>query len=181
MSFILSLILTSTFLVSSGTPKDNTVQYKEVKYEDGFYTYQEKKLTGEIIDYYEDEVLKFRYRVVDGYLHGIAYEYFHDGNVKTKRTYRFNKLHGEYIEYFKTGDKKISFDVEMNAYGGGEKVTHIEQASKPGKKLKERGNGVLFFFEEGASLNKTSESLSILQQSKVEIRAEKNDKLIYKN
>ncbi|WP_422005019.1 toxin-antitoxin system YwqK family antitoxin [Roseivirga pacifica] len=181
MKLILSLFLTSSLFLTLGLKKENTVRFKEVTYADGFYTYQDRKLTGEIIDYYEDEVLKFRYRVVDGYLHGTAYEYYHDGSVKTERTYRFNKLHGEYTEFFDSGDVKISFDVEMNAYGGGEKVEGIEFASKPGKKLKDMGNGVLFFFEQGKELDKTSESLSILQQSKIEIRKEEGGKVIYKN
>ena len=55
-----------------------------------------RNVTGNIVDYYENEQLKFRYSLIDGRLHGDASEFFNNGTVKVKKNYIFGKLFGQY-------------------------------------------------------------------------------------
>ena len=56
-------------------------------------------MNGDIIDYHENEILKFRYAALDGRLHGEAITYHPNGKIKSIRNYTFNKLFGEFVEF----------------------------------------------------------------------------------
>ncbi len=161
------------------TLTSDKVLISEVEFVNGLYKFDDRLVNGEIIDYYENETLKFRYHVLDGRLHGLATEYFNNGEVKSKRNYNFNKLFGQFVEYFENGDVKVEFKVGLNAYGSGEIVEQVKVASGKKRKLRSKDDGVIYFTNNDQAL-KTSEFISILKQSAYKIET-KDGKLIFKN
>ena len=151
----------------------------QVEFVDGQYKFENRPVNGEIIDYYENDVLKFRYRVLEGRLHGLATEFYSDGKVKSERNYTFNKLFGSFVEYFRDGDVKVQFKVGHNAYGSGEQVTDLQVASKAKHKLKSKEDGIIHFIDQDKNLQ-TSEFISILSQSNYRI-LNKEGEMIFKN
>jgi len=182
MQILLTKALLFFFLLypNSETLKSDEVLISDVEFVNGLYTLDDRLINGEIIDYYENEKLKFRYRVLEGRLHGLATEFYNDGSVKSEKKYTFNKLFGTFKEYFENGALKAQFNVGLNAYGAGEKVTEVKIASAKNKKLKSKDDGVIHFVEENKNIDKTSEALSILSQSDYKIINEKG-KVIFKN
>lgn len=161
------------------TSKADKVLISEVEFVDGLYKFDDRLVNGEIVDFYENETLKFRYGVLDGRLHGLATEYYSNGDVKSERHYNFNKLFGHFTEYFQNGDVKVQFKVGLNAYSSGEKVEQLKVASGKKRKLKTKSDGVIYFIDNEESL-KTSEFISILKQSSYQIKT-KEGKLIFQN
>lgn len=155
------------------------IDLNDVTYVNGIYKYNDRNLTGHIVDFYENDQLKFRYTVVDGRLHGEAWEYYTDGKLKAERNYIFGKLFGAYTVYFPTGAKKLEMSVKENAYGFGEKVAELKIATKEGKKLKTKGEAKLVFLNESGQAHKRSEGLAIEEQFKFEII--KENKVLYSN
>lgn len=167
------------FALPMSEKKSDRLLISQVEFVDGQYKFENRPVNGEIIDYYENDVLKFRYRVLEGRLHGLATEFYSDGNVKSKRNYTFNKLFGSFVEYFHNGDIKVKFKVGHNAYGSGEYVTELKVASKGSHKLKSKNDGIIHFIAEDEDLQ-TSEFISILNQSDYKILS-KEGKMIFKN
>ena len=157
------------FLLISADKAAEKVLISEVHFLNGVYKHNDKPITGEIIDYYENDILKFTYTALEGRLHGNAIEYFESGKVRSERNYTFNKLFGKYTEYFDNGDTRLEFVVGLNAYGKGELVSDIKIAKAPGKKPKEFESATLIFIENGKENPNTSEELSILKQSNFKI------------
>ena len=170
---------TTIFILSLFSPNTKDIDLNDVTYVNGIYKYNDRNLTGHIVDYYENEQLKFRYTVVDGRLHGEAWEYYSDGKLKAERNYIFGKLFGDYKVYFPSGAKKLEMKVKENAYGFGEKVAELKIASKEGKKLKTKGEAKLVFINELGQRQKCSEGLAIEEQFRFEII--KENKVLYSN
>ncbi len=164
------------FIISADKAADK-ILISEVSFLEGMYKHNDRPITGEIIDYYENDVLKFTYAALDGRLHGEAKEFYTDGSIRSVRNYTLNKLYGDYIEYFENGDVKVQFKVGLNAYGQGEKLNEIEIAKGKKNKLKGYEQGVLIFFNQEKGNLKTSEEISILEQSNFRILDEKNQVL----
>ncbi len=153
------------------------VLISEVEFANGLYKFDDRLITGEIIDYYENETLKFRYRVLEGRLHGLATEFFPNGSIKSERNYTFSKLFGSFKEYYENGDVKIQFQVGLNAYGSGEKVTKVEVASGSKHKLKPKEDAVIYFIDTQDKTLETSENISILSQSRYRLLNKKGKKI----
>ncbi len=179
MKIILTQLLLLLTLVAS-TSKSDKILISEVEFTDGLYKFDDRLITGEIIDYYENETLKFRYRVLEGRLHGLATEFYSDGSVKSERNYTFSKLFGSFKEYFPNGDVKVKFKVGLNAYGSGEKVTNLVIASGNRNKLRDKDDCVIHFVGKNNKMLETSENISILSQSNYRL-IDKKGKVIFKN
>ncbi|OEK05035.1 toxin-antitoxin system YwqK family antitoxin [Roseivirga misakiensis] len=182
----MQILLTKTLLFSLllypnlETSKSDKVLISDVAFENGLYMIDDRLINGEIIDYYENEKLKFRYRVLEGRLHGLATEFYSDGSIRSEKKYTFNKLFGTFKEYFENGDVKAEFNVGQNAYGSGEKVTDLKIAVGKRRKLKTKEDGVILFMNEEDEIDNTSEMISILNQSTYKI-VDRDGKLIFKN
>ncbi|MFY0592424.1 toxin-antitoxin system YwqK family antitoxin [Roseivirga sp.] len=182
----MQLLLTKTLLFflllypNTEISKSDKVLISDVKFDNGLYMIDDRLINGEIIDYYENEKLKFRYRVLEGRLHGIATEFYKDGSKKSEKKYTFNKLFGTFKEYYKNGDLKAQFDVGLNAYGSGEKVSDVKIAVGKKRKLKGKDDGIIFFLKDEQNIKTTSEMISILNQSNYKI-VDDAGKLIFKN
>lgn len=170
--------LVFTFLMSF-IPFDNkksadSVRINEIEYKDGVYYFKNKIFNGDIVDYYENEKLKFRYGVLDGRLNGIAKEFFPNGEIKSERTYYMSKLYGSFTEYFPSGEIKAKFDVKLNAYGQGEIVEKITigELKKGRHKTKDFDKGVIYFIDTTGKVFETSENISILNQTRYKIMDE---------
>lgn len=174
------LLLVTLFYPNSESSKSDKVLISDVEFVNGLYTIEDRLINGEIIDYYENETLKFRYRVLEGRLHGVATEFYNNGSVKSEKKYTFNKLFGPFKEFFENGDLKVQFEVGLNSYGAGEKVAQVKVAMGNRRKLKSKSNGTIYFVEGNKDLNTTSETLSILSQSAYKI-LDSSGKLIFKN
>jgi len=161
------------FLLISADKAAEKVLISEVNFLNGVYKHNDKPITGEIIDYYENDILKFTYAALEGRLHGNAIEYYESGKAKSERNYTFNKLFGRYTEYFESGEVKLEFNVGLNAYGKGELLSDIKVSNSPGKKSKAYSAATLIFLENGKENPDTSEELSILKQSNFKIVDEK--------
>lgn len=182
MSILLTrlILLVTLIYPNSESSKSDKVLISDVEFVNGVYTIDDRLINGEIIDYYENETLKFRYRVLEGRLHGAATEFYNNGSVKSEKKYTFNKLFGPFKEFFENGDLKVQFEVGLNAYGAGEKVVGVKVAVGNKRKLKSKNNGTIYFVEGNKDLKTTSETLSILHQSAYKI-LDSNGKLIFKN
>lgn len=172
------ILLCGLFIPTS--ENSDKILISEVEFADGLYKFDARLITGEIIDYYENETLKFRYRVLEGRLHGLATEFYSDGSIKGERSYTFGKLFGNFKEFYKNGDVKVKFNVGMNAYGSGEKVTKLELASGSKHKLKTKTDCVIQFVGVNDKVLDTSENISILSQSNYKL-IDKKGKVIFTN
>lgn len=161
---LLSLIL---FFISADRAADK-ILISEVHFLDGIYKHHDKLVTGEIIDYYENDILKFTYAALEGRLHGNAIEYYENGTTRSERNYTYNKLFGQFTEYFENGDIKLQFNVGLNAYGKGELLTDVKIA-KANHKLKEYDEATLIFLDTKGNETSTSEEISILSQTHFKI------------
>jgi len=170
-----------TFLIFCAAHTSSAKEFvlSEVTYHKGIYKYQNREISGEIIDYYENDQLKFRYTVISGRLHGEALEFYPNGKVKAKRNYVFGKLFGKYTIYFKDGTTQLEMTVDQNRYGHGEMVKNIAIAKKPGKKLKGDMEGHIVFYNESGQPLKSSENLPIEQQFNFKVFQE--DEALYSN
>lgn len=173
----LYLISIIAFIAFSSNVKD--INISEVTYDKGLYQLAGRNVTGNLVDYYENEQLKFRYSVIDGRLHGEAWEFYDDGTVKAERNYIFGKLFGPYTVYWPNGDVRLKMSVKNNAYGFGETVEHLHISSKPGKKLREMGAAKLVFYDTAGQVMRSSENLAIEEQFSFKIY--KESKEIYAN
>lgn len=162
--------LLSLFLLFISADKAaDKILISEVHFLNGIYNHNEKPITGEIIDYYENDVLKFTYAALEGRLHGEATEFYKDGDIRSIRNYTYNKLFGKFTEYFENGDIKLQFTVGLNAYGKGELLTDLKVAKEGNHKLKEYDEAVLIFMDGSKETSGTSEEISILSQSQFKI------------
>ncbi|KYG74551.1 MORN repeat protein [Roseivirga ehrenbergii] len=167
-----------TFLISFTSFKSNkladSVRINEIEYKDGVYFFKDKIFNGDIVDYYENETLKFRYAVLDGRLNGVAKEFFPEGEIKSERTYYMSKLYGNFTEYFPNGQIRAKFDVKLNAYGQGEIVENITIGElKKGKyKTKNFDKGIIYFTGTSGEIFETSENIFILNQTHYKIMDE---------
>ncbi len=159
-----TLIIFSIFTVFIANPPAKDIDISEVTYEKGLYRIAGRNITGDIVDYYENEQLKFRYSVVDGRLHGDAWEFYNNGTVKAERKYIFGKLFGKYTVYWPNGEARLKMDIKENAYGFGEKVQNLHISSKAGKKLKDKGEAKLVFYNSEGQELRSSENLAITDQ-----------------
>ncbi len=173
------LILICAFFVPQNENSDQ-ILISEVKFTDGLYKFDNCLVTGEIVDYYENETLKFRYRVLEGRLHGIATEFYADGTIKSERSYTFSKLFGNFKEFYENGDVKVKFNVGLNAYDSGEIVTKLEVASGSKHKLKSKTDCVIQFIGDNDKVLDTSENISILSQRNYKL-VDKKGKVIFTN
>ncbi|OEK01451.1 hypothetical protein BFP97_07925 [Roseivirga sp. 4D4] len=180
MRILLTQLIALAVLFSPVNSSSDKVLISEVEFANGLYKFDDRLITGEIIDYYENETLKFRYRVLEGRLHGLATEFFSNGSVKSERNYTFSKLFGSFKEYYENGDIKVQFQVGLNAYGSGEKVTNLEVASGSKHKLKSKEDAVIYFIDSQDKTLETSENISILSQSKYKLMNKKG-KTIFEN
>lgn len=167
-----------SLFLNNSSPESQQVRLSDVTYAEGMYLIDGREITGEIIDYYENDKLRLRYGVLSGRLHGEALTFNDQGQVTNKRTYIFNKLFGEFVDFDDEGKEQAKFKVDLNAYKKGEVVLNLE--IRKGKKLKSKGSGIIYFIsEDGKSFN-YSEDVSIFDQTKYYINDEEG-KLIYKN
>lgn len=176
---IISTALLITLLLFNSNP-ENSVLISKVNYKDGQYLFENRPLTGKIIDYYENEVLKFRYAVLEGALHGPATEYYPDGAIKSERNYTFNKLYGEFIEYYPNGEIKAQFEVGRNSYQKGEAATNIKIAKGKRRKLRDQGSATLIFTDKKGKALSSSEYLSLIEQKSFQL-VNKKGQIIFKN
>ena len=180
MKLVLNKLILTCLIVCciSADKVAEKILISEVHFSGGLYIHKEKPVTGAIIDYYENNILKFTYAALDGRLHGKATEFFEDGDVKSIRNYKVNKLFGDFTEFYANGEVKVQFEVGLNAYGQGEKLTNIKISKGPGKKLKSYEEGTLIFLDANQNALQTSEQISILKQSKFRI-VDDNGSVIY--
>ena len=153
------------------TESADAVRINEIEYKNGVYYFKDKVFNGDIIDYYENETLKFRYGVLDGRLNGAANEFFVNGKIKSERTYYMSKLYGAFTEYFEDGNIKAKFDVKLNAYGKGERVENLTiGVLKKGRyKSKDYEEGIIYFLNKEGDSFESSEHISILNQTHYKI------------
>ncbi|KYG73458.1 MULTISPECIES: toxin-antitoxin system YwqK family antitoxin [Roseivirga] len=178
---IIKLSFLSLLLVFISADKAaEKVHISEVSFLNGIYSHSDRPITGEIIDYYENEKLKFTYGALEGRLHGKAVEFYDNGDIRSERHYTYNKLFGEFTEYFKDGDVKLQFKVGLNAYGKGELLTEVKIAKPNNHKLKSYDEATLIFLGEKNESLCTSEEISILNQSKFKI-VDKDGKLLFQH
>ncbi|MGW8123952.1 hypothetical protein ACV07N_14935 [Roseivirga echinicomitans] len=177
---LFALIIITSFIHSNKIESTDSVRISDIEYKDGIYYFEDKIFNGSIVDYYENEVLKFRYGVLDGRLNGVAKEFFPEGALKSERTYYMSKLYGSFTEYFTNGEVKARFDVKLNAFEQGEvveKITIGEQ--KKGKyKTKEFESGIIYFINTDGKVLDTSEHISILNQTRFKIMDEDNKHIL---
>uniref|UniRef100_UPI0040479B42 toxin-antitoxin system YwqK family antitoxin n=1 Tax=Roseivirga sp. TaxID=1964215 RepID=UPI0040479B42 len=170
LTTILYSILIS-FLVFDNHKSSESVLIKDIAYVDGIYYHNDRIFNGDIIDYYENETLKFRYAVLDGRLHGLAKEFYPSGKVKSERNYIVSKLYGQFTEYFESGEIMAQFDVKLNAYGQGEIINQVVIGElKNGKyKSKSYSEGIIYFVSAKGDTYSNSEQISILNQTNYRI------------
>lgn len=173
------LIICSFLILPTSERAPEFFDIAEVNFEKGVYKIENKAITGHIIDYYENDQLKFRYKVISGRLHGEAIEFYANGNIKSKRNYVFGKLFGTFTIYFQDGTKNLQMHIDQNRYGQGEHVFELSIAKKPGKKLKSRPDSYIIFYDENGSPLKRSENLPIEQQFNFKVLLD--DELVYEN
>lgn len=178
MKIVSTALLIFLLLFESNT--ENSVLISKVNYEDGQYLFEDRPLTGKIIDYYENEVLKFRYAVLEGALHGPATEYYPNGSIKSKRNYTFNKLYGQFTEYFPNGEIKAQFEVGRNSYKKGEAAKNIKIAKGKRRKLKDQDSATLVFTDKEDKALSSSEYLSLMEQKSFQL-IDKKGQVIFKN
>ncbi len=171
LTTILTVFLCNLFMSHPQKDIETTVLMSEVSYKEGIYYFKNRVFTGSIIDYYEDEKLKFRYGVLEGRLHGEAFQYFSNGRVKSKRHYVSNKLFGAFEEHYESGELRASFTVKLNAYNAGEQIEDITVGTfKKGRyKKRKYENGILYFMNQKGETFESSELISILNQTKYKI------------
>ena len=170
MALSLSSLLTS--------PKPNQILMCDVTYENGRYLAKDRELNGEIVDYFDNEALKLKYKVIEGRLHGESVMFYKNGQLKFKRNYTFNKLFGEFVEYDQSGEVKVKFKVDLNAYMAGEKILDLQV--RKGNRLKKKGDGIIYFVSDEETPYRSSEEISILDQSSYIIKDDEGD-ILYKN
>lgn len=180
MRILLTQLSLLCVLFVPGAENSDKILITDVNFVDGLYKFDDRLITGEIIDYYENETLKFRYRVLEGRLHGVATEFYSDGSTKSERNYTFSKLFGNFKEFFENGDIRVKFKVGLNAYGSGEKVTELEIASGSKHKLKTKADCIIKFVGTDNKILETSENISILSQSNYQL-VDKKGKVIFTN
>lgn len=184
MRTLVTTILTvfTCFSALSGTAVDlaQTVKISEISYKEGIYYHKDQVFNGDMVDYYENEKLKFRYRVQDGRLNGEAIEFFSNGKTKSTRKYYMSKLFGQFTEYFETGEVKTSFEVKLNAYGSGELIEEITIGSlKKGRyKTKSFDSGIIYFLGSEGKVFESSELISILNQTAYRITDMEGEKTL---
>lgn len=157
-----------------------TVLIHEINYVDGVYYHNDRIFNGDIVDYYENDKLKFRYGVLNGRLNGKAIEFYPSGKVKSVRHYTISKLFGQFTEYYETGEVRAAFKVKLNAYHQGEIVEDITLGTlKKGKlKTKQFDKGIIYFIGKEGETFSTSELISILNQTKYKITNPDKDKVL---
>lgn len=177
-TILLPALLLLTLSNSTTCPAE-TVRIDEVDYNNGIYYVNDRAFNGDIVDYYENEKLKFRYHVLDGRLNGSALEYFPNGEVKSLRNYSTSKLFGQFTEYHENGEVRASFEVKLNAYKTGEIVENITVGKLKNGRVKTRqyDKGVIYFLSDKGETFKSSEVISILHQTKYKITNEAGDKI----
>jgi len=178
MNYLLSCLIAVYFLLINSSPESQQVLLSDVTYSEGKYLNDGREITGEIIDYYENDKLRLRYGVVSGRLHGEALTFNDQGQVTNKKSYIFNKLFGEFVDFNAEGKEQVKFKVDLNAYQKGEIVLNLE--IRKGKKMKSKGDRVIYFVSYQGEEFKYSEEVSIFDQTKYYINDEKG-KLLYKN
>ena len=167
---------------AASIPEENaaTVHIHDITYIDGVYYHDNRIFNGDIVDYYENDKLKFRYGVLAGRLNGTATEFFPNGKVKSIRHYTLSKLFGEFVEYHPSGEIRASFKVKLNAYGQGELVEDITIGKlKNGKlKVKEYDKGVIYFVGDEGKVFESSELISILNQTQYKLTDPEGEKTL---
>lgn len=178
ITIVYAFLLSSTFFTTSKTAE--SVLIRDIDYIDGVYYHDDHIFNGDIIDYYENETLKFRYTVLDGRLHGVAKEFYASGKVKSERNYIVSKLFGQFTEYFEGGEIMAQFEVKLNAYGQGENIEKITVGElKKGKyKSKSYEEGIIYFLADNGASYGNSEQISILNQTNYRITDKNNKTLI---
>ena len=157
-----------------------TVLIHEINYVDGVYYHNDRIFNGDIVDYYENDKLKFRYGVLNGRLNGKATEFYPSGKIKSVRHYTISKLFGQFTEYYETGEVRAAFKVKLNAHKQGEIVEDITLGTlKKGKlKTKKFDKGVIYFIGNEGETFDTSELISILNQTRYKITDSDKDKVL---
>lgn len=160
------LMYFSAFGTTTMSEDAEAVLIRDITYLEGVYYHKDRIFNGDIVDYYENDKLKFRYRVLEGRLNGKATEFFPSGKVKSERHYTLSKLFGNFVEYFETGEVKASFKVKLNAYGKGEVIENIVVGTlKKGRlKSKKIEHGVIYFLDKEGGIFQSSEHISIPNQ-----------------
>jgi antitoxin component YwqK of YwqJK toxin-antitoxin module len=172
------------FLISAITlhtnKKSESVLIRDIDYVNGVYYHDDHIFNGDIVDYYENETLKFRYTVLDGRLHGLAKEFYPSGKVKSERNYIVSKLFGQFIEYFESGEIMAQFDVKLNAYGQGENIENITIGELKKEKYRSKGyeEGIIYFITEDGNSFSNSEQISILNQTRYRIMDKEGKKTL---
>ena len=157
-----------------------TVLIHEINYVDGVYYHNDRIFNGDIVDYYENDKLKFRYGVLNGRLNGKATEFYPSGKIKSVRHYTISKLFGQFTEYYESGEVRATFKVKLNAYKQGEIVEDITLGTlKKGKlKTKKFDKGIIYFIGNEGETFDTSELISILNQTKYKITDPGKEKVL---
>ena len=174
------LLCLSVTHAAAGNEYAAAVLISDITYEEGLYYHKDRIFNGDIVDYYENDKLKFRYRVLAGRLHGQASEFFPSGKVKSVRNYTYSKLFGDFVEYYETGEVKASFEVKLHAYGGqGEIIENIKLGTLKNGRLKSKSidRGIIYFVKESGDTFKNSELISILNQTHYRLMDAKGEKL----
>ena len=173
------LLCLSVTEAAVGNENSAAVLISDITYEEGLYYHKDRIFNGDIVDYYENDKLKFRYRVLAGKLNGEATEFFPSGKVKSVRNYTYSKLFGNFVEYHETGEVKASFKVKLNAYGQGEIVENITVGTLKKGRLKSKSfeSGIIYFVKGDGGMYQNSEVISILNQTHYRIMDDKNEKL----
>lgn len=180
LTTILPVLLWFSFTNIEAGSNAETVLISEISYDKGIYYFDNRVFNGDIVDYYENEKLKFRYRVLEGRLNGEALEFYPNGKVKSKRNYVLSKLFGKFEEYYESGEIRALFEVKLNAYGSGENIEGITIGTlKKGKhKTKKYDGGVIYFVSAEGETFQSSELISILNQTKYKITDKEGEKVL---
>ena len=157
-----------------------TVRINEITFNNGLYYFEDQVFSGDIVDYYENDRLKFRYGVLQGRLQGLAVEYYAGGKVKSERHYVMSKLFGQFTEYYESGEVRAQFKVALNAYGSGEMVEDITIGTLKNKKHKTKtyDNGVIYFTKNDGTYFTNSEEISLLYQTEYKIMDKSMNKVL---
>ena len=160
--------------------KAETVRINEITFNNGLYYFEDHVFSGDIVDYYENDRLKFRYGVLQGRLQGLAVEYYAGGNVKSERHYVMSKLFGKFTEYYESGEVRAQFKVALNAYGSGELVEDVTIGILKNKKHKTKtyDKGIIYFTKNDGTYFTNSEEISLLYQTEYKIMDKSMNKVL---
>lgn len=161
------------------TGKDRVINLNDTEFKDGLYLHDDRVFSGTMVAYYEGDQIKLQCEVLDGRLHGATTEFFSDGTIKNKRKYYLGKLFGDFQEFYPGGKLRLSGEIGLNDYHGGEKIDEIQIGVLKRSKLKIRSvkGAKIYFLDDKGKRLQTSEKIHIRSQTRYVIVSTDEDKI----